>query len=155
MPGSSALAPPPSTLVRLRGRAACGLRRPGMLGRQPGGELWIGFGDLVADAAADEREHLRIRSRRGRHQRWPVEVEAGVRDDLLDRVPRMDALEREALARAVKGEEPAPGEELPRAAWPVDPWRTGTGRGDEVDLRHEDARRVLFAEEDHLRHKEV
>src|SRR5262245_60454826 len=124
MPGSSMVPSPPCALVRLRDRLACGLRRPGMLGCQPRGESRICLRDLVADAAADERQHVRF-GRRGRgDRRWPVEVEAGVGEDLLDSVPGMDALEREPFARAIESKQPAAGEQLPWPARPVHGWWT-------------------------------
>src|SRR5262245_1135131 len=139
----------------LRGRALPGFRFGDTSSGQAGRELRIGLGDLVADRGADQREHVSWRFGRVRHGGRAVEIEAGVGDDLLDRMPGVDALEREALPGPVEREQPAPGKELPRPARPVHAGRARSRRRNEIDLRHEDPRRVLLAEQDHFRYEEV
>ena len=73
-------------------------------------ELRINLRQLRRHNPAHQPQRLRRRRRRHRHIIRPVELEPGVLDHLLDRMPRMHAREREALGGAVERKEAAVGD---------------------------------------------
>ena len=85
----------------------------------------------------------------GRH----FEIEAGVRDNFLDRMARMHACQDKMSVDEI--EQAAIGHESDRSAWTIDVCFACARRTDEIDLRHQRAARVLGTKKDHLRYHVV
>src|SRR5471032_1145920 len=86
-------------------------------------EARIGFGDLVAYPATDQRQYFGIGCGRERHLLRALEFEAGLVAYFLDAVFRVHAFEAEAMFPLVEGKPGEPGEQAVRAARPIDPGR--------------------------------
>src|SRR5450759_5363321 len=84
-------------------------------------EARIGFGDLVAYPAADQRQYFGLGRGRERHLVRTIEFEAGLVADFLDAVFRVHALQAEAMFLLVEGKPSQPCEQAVRPARPIDP----------------------------------
>src|SRR5215468_5143370 len=84
-----------------------------------------------------------------------VESEAGVLDDLRDRMARMHARKFEAPTASVEGEQAATRYERNGPARPINVVRARARRADEIDFNDQRARAVLEAEQDHFGHDVV
>src|SRR5215475_5219915 len=84
-----------------------------------------------------------------------VEIEAGVLDDLRDRMARMHAREFEAPTASVEGEQATIRDERNGSARPINVARARARRAYEIDFLDQRARAVLEPEQDHLGHDVV
>src|SRR3990172_5047397 len=75
------------------------------------GEARIGFGDLVAYAAADQRQYFGFGCGRERHLLRTIEFEAGLVADFLDARFRVHAFQAKATLPLVERKPGEPGEQ--------------------------------------------
>src|SRR5262249_42363273 len=115
----------------------------------------VNLDELRGDDAAQDAQRLSGRGGRHRRPRSMVEIEAGVLDDLRDRMARMHAREFEAPTASVEGEQATIRDERNGSARPINVARARARRAYEIDFLDQRARAVLEPEQDHLGHDVV